>query len=102
VLPTVDQFTGSAADGRVRAVVDARGLLVDLRLDASFLNRSPETVANAIIAAVREAQEAAAPAEPAVDDQQIAADLEAIDREADRRLAELNVIVSDLIRQRER
>jgi hypothetical protein len=105
--------SGSAAGGQTRAVVDATGRLVELTVDALLLRRPPRGVADAILAAVTEAQDAArasapsaapAPAAevPAFDQAQLDADVAALEREADRRLSELSAIVSDLIRHQER
>jgi hypothetical protein len=58
--PTDAQFSGSAAGGQTRAVVDAEGRLVELTVDALLLRRPPRGVAEAILSAVQQAQDAAA------------------------------------------
>ena len=113
--PTDAQFSGSAAGGQTRAVVDAEGRLVELTVDALLLRRPPRGVAEAILSAVQQAQDAAArslaadasagPADDAADTfdpARLAADVAAAEREADRRLSELSAIVSDLIRHQDR
>jgi len=98
--PAGNVVTGSSADGRVRAAVDATGRLVDLVLDGDLLRRPAWVVADAIVAAVTQAQDAVRrPAGAPLDLQAIAADVEAAGRDADRRLAEFTTVVSDLARR---
>jgi DNA-binding protein YbaB len=116
--PTDARFAGSAAGGQTRAVVDGTGRLVELTVDALLLRRPPRGVADAILGAVAEAQDAADRERARAVDQtmdqgpdgnvgqdmvrDITSDLEAAERETDRRLSELSAIVSDLIRYRDR
>ena len=96
------QFHGDALHGQVRAVVDGAGRLVGITIDATVLRRPAGAVAEAILAAVTQAQSAAAAAAVPPDHQQlmagVEADLAAADREADRRLAEFQSTVADLLR----
>jgi len=104
------RFSGSAAGGQAKAIVDGAGRLIDLTVDALLLRRPPRGIADAILSAVQQAQDEAAAARPAptgaavpaVDADRIAADVAAVEREADRRLSELSAIVSDLIRHQDR
>ena len=104
------RFSGSAAAGQTRAVVDGTGRLVELTVDALLLRRPPRGIAEAILTAVQQAQDAAAEARPAPDSpavdgfdpERLAADVAAVEREADRRLSELSAIVADLIRHQDR
>lgn len=112
--PTDARFSASAASGQTKAVVDGDGRLVELAVDALLLRRPPRGIADAILSAVQQAQDAAAAARPAADPagpadlghafdpDRIAADVAAVEREADRRLSELSAIVSDLIRYQDR
>jgi hypothetical protein len=102
----------SSADLPVRAVVDASGRLVGLSLRPRLLHGSPEMVARMIVEAVTEAQDAATaghsdtptgaeavPREPVTAArQELANALAVAELEAERRLSELRVLVSDLIR----
>jgi len=104
------RFSGSAAGGQAKAIVDGAGRLIDLTVDALLLRRPPRGIADAILSAVQQAQDEAAGARPtpspaadvALDPDRIAADVAAVEREADRRISELSAIVSDLIRHRDR
>jgi hypothetical protein len=94
----------SAADRPARAVVDSSGRLVGLDLDTLLLRRSHIEVAQAVVEAVTEAQAAASAQLPSAADaeRQLAGALADTHREADRRLSELRVLVSDLNRHPER
>jgi len=112
------RFSVSAAGGQTKAVVDGDGRLVDLTVDALLLRRPPRGIADAILSAIQQAQDEAKAARPtpatsdatvsdaaadgAFDADRIAADVAAVEREADRRLSELSAIVYDLIRHQER
>jgi DNA-binding protein YbaB len=104
------RFSGSAAGGQAKAVVDGDGRLVDLAVDALLLRRPPRGIADAILSAVQQAQDEAAAARPTpstaadvqLDPDRITADVAAVEREADRRISELSAIVSDLIRHQDR
>jgi YbaB/EbfC DNA-binding family len=86
-------------DGLVRVVVGDDGRLVDLVLDRELLDRPAWAVAEAVVAAVNEAQDAirARRAELA-DPGAFAAALDEANLEAERRLAEFGTMVSDLSR----
>ena len=104
------RFSGSAAGGQAKAIVDGAGRLIDLTVDALLLRRPPRGIGDAILSAVQQAQDEATAARPAPTDasvaafdaDRIAADVAAVEREADRRLSELSAIVSDLIRHQDR
>jgi len=108
IRPADLRFSGSAAGGQAKAIVDGDGRLVDLTVDALLLRRPPRGIADAILSAVQQAQDEAAAARPAAtasssfDTDRLAADVAAVEREADRRLSELRAIVSDLIRHQDR
>jgi DNA-binding protein YbaB len=106
--PSDRRVSGSASGNEAHAVVDGTGRLVDLQLDGDLLRQPTVAVIEAVLAAVTDAQETAsalAEQERAqrheVADQQLATDLAQANREAERRLAELTTIVSDLIRHPE-
>ena len=90
-------------DGQVRVEVGDDGRLIDLVLSRELLDRPAWVVSEAVLAAVNEAQDAirARQAE-LVDPNALAAALDEANLEAERRLAELSTIVSDLIRYQER
>ena len=113
--PTDAEFSGSAAGGQTRAVVDADGRLVELTVDALLLRRPPR--------GGRRGDPVRRPTGPGrgrplvggrrlsgpgrrcrghLDPARLAADVAAAEREADRRLSELSAIVSDLIRHQDR
>jgi DNA-binding protein YbaB len=100
------RFSAAAADGQARAVVDGTGRLIEVNLDARLLRRTALAVGEAVLAAVTQAQETArvraaeqlADVSTAFDPPGLAADLDAADLEAERRLSELRVIVADLVR----
>jgi len=102
----------SGAERPARAVVDAGGRLVGLSLERRLLHGSPETVARVIVEAVTEAEDAAVAARPdplagaeavpresaAAAQRELASALAEVELEAERRLSELRVLVSDLAR----
>jgi hypothetical protein len=89
----------SAADRLVRAVVDDQGHLVGLWIEPELLTYPVESVAQAVFDAVTEAQAVAETEGAAMVDQRGLADaLERANRDADRRLSELSLLVSDLAR----
>jgi hypothetical protein len=98
----------SPSGGPVRAVVDGTGRLVGLSLDTRLLHQSRDAVAEAVIAAVTHAQDAAAAHRAPERDagegiqQRLAVALDDATWEAERRLSELRVLVSDLARDAER
>jgi hypothetical protein len=108
--PADVRFSGSAAGGQAKAIVDGDGRLIDLTADALLLRRPPRGIADALLSAVQQAQDEAAQARRAAaptpvapfDTDRLAADVTAVEREADRRLSELSAIVSDLIRHQDR
>jgi DNA-binding protein YbaB len=101
------RLSGTGPEGLARAAVDGTGRLVDLRLDPSLMRRSVGAAAKEILAAVAKAQEAAraAGSKHAADLEaivsQASADAEAYRHEAERRMDELNTLVSRLVSGRE-
>lgn len=100
-------FRGSNASGLARAVVDATGRMIDVELDSELLRRPAALVAEAVLAAVLDAQDKAAQdramldAEdrPAVEGLKEA--VEQANLEAERRLSQFATLVSDLARATE-
>jgi restriction endonuclease Mrr len=107
-----DRFRGSNASGMARAVVDEAGRLIDLELEPELLRRPAALVAGAVVSAVLDAQGQAAaiaagspaPAQERSQDeqrlglQQLEAELERANLEADRRLSQFATLVADLNR----
>jgi len=107
-----DRFRGSNASGMARAVVDETGRLTDLELEPELLRRPAALVAEAVLSAVLDAQDHAAaitrssPAQaqdrPQAEQrqhlQQLEAELERANLEADRRLSQFATLVADLNR----
>jgi hypothetical protein len=89
----------SRSDDRVRAVVDGTGRLVDLTVSSELLRSPARNVAQAVFTAVTEAQVAAAAATGPGLEQHLADALAEVTRDADRRLAELATLVSDVSRR---
>ncbi len=101
------RVSASAADGQARAVVDGTGRLVGLELLPDLLHGPAEAVAEAILAAVNEAQDSARRADhPILSDvgesmrQRIADDFHEAQAAAERHLAEFNTFLSDLMQRR--
>src|SRR5690242_2221864 len=65
IRPADVRFSGSAAGGQAKAIVDGDGRLVDLTVDALLLRRPPRGIADAILSAVQQAQDEAAEARAA-------------------------------------
>jgi hypothetical protein len=98
------RFTGTTDDGQVRAVVDHAGRLVELVLEPALLRRPVWVVSEEIRTAIARAQTPAFPvaeADSPLDLNRLGEQVEAIELEADRRMAELRMIVADLARPRE-
>lgn len=102
---------GSAADGLVRAEVDGTGHILDLVFDPAALRMSPNELADAVKAAVGQAQDAAqsqaadalAGATPGLPDRDgLAATLSELGVQAERRMSEFSTAMYDLLRQVER
>lgn len=97
-------FTASGANGMARAVVDGGGRLLELHLDPDLLLQPAVAVERAAFDAVTEAQhralthrdEAGTTARDALA-RQVAADVERAGDTAERGLAELSMLVSDLL-----
>jgi DNA-binding protein YbaB len=104
----VARHAGSGPDGLADAVVDGSGRLVDLKLDPSLMRRTAGAATKEVLAAVVAAQDAArthtAGSAEELESlaQRASADAQAYRLEARRQLDELNTLVNDLIRGRER
>lgn len=102
------RHTGRGPDGLADAVVDGSGRLVDLKIDPILMRRTAGAVTKEVLAAVGAAQDAARThtAGQAADLETLAqratADAQAYRVEARRQLDELNTLVNDLIRGRDR
>jgi DNA-binding protein YbaB len=102
------KFSGTGPDRLAQAVVDGTGKLVSLNLDPGIMRRSVGALTKEVVAAVSRAQEAARAkgTEQATRleelAQQASAEAEEYRHQAERQLGELNTLVNDLIRHRER
>jgi DNA-binding protein YbaB len=102
------RVSGTGPDRLAQAVVDGTGRLVDLRLDPSLMRRPAGAVAKEVLGAVASAQGSAHAQRTNQADgladlaQRMAADAETYRDQAGRQLEELDTLVSDLLRSRER
>lgn len=92
--------------GMARAVVDGMGRLVGLEVEPELLRRSSAQVAQAILAAVIEAQDQVPPAGPPVEESQVdtsqlAVMVEEAEMAAERRQAQFADLVAELARATE-
>ena len=104
---TEARVRGSGPEELAEAVVDGTGRLVDLKLDPRLLRRSAGAAAKEILGAVSSAQEAVRTQNSGADGfealvRQASADAEAYRFAAERQMEELNTLVGDLLRGRER
>jgi len=98
----------SAPDGMARVVVDGTGRVVELNLRAELLSRSPAAVAKTVLTTLIKAQDSArqqdgpefAELRESVDalEKRIGADVAQSQQSAERSLAELETVLSDLVR----
>ncbi|MFI5841167.1 YbaB/EbfC family nucleoid-associated protein [Catenuloplanes sp. NPDC051500] len=94
---------GSAANGLVRAEVDGVGRVVDVHLDARAMRLASQELAEAVVAALREAQAAARErgAEMVAmpdREEQLAASVRAVEQ-VDRRMHEIVSILDEVARR---
>jgi hypothetical protein len=110
--PVAARHVATSADGRVRAIVDGSGRLVELTLGDDLLRRPPWTVAAAVVETVTAAQDVASaaagppgpssPGGPALDLRWLADATEAASVEADRQVSRLQTTIDNLVRAWER
>jgi hypothetical protein len=106
------RHSATSADGRVRAVVDGSGRLVDLTVSDDLLHRPPWTVTATVLDAVTAAHDVATastspaaeanPDGPALDLAWLTAATQAAGIDADRRVAQLHTTIDDLVQSWER